>query len=104
MSDVFKQCTELVAKEDFTFLNPDTNRNITVKKGSLWWVTTCNHDRTDAIGIARKGKNMGSAYFFPLSWASQLWKIRTNEDVITKPEKRKPTLISYPNVLQILGT
>lgn len=64
-----KHCAFLECVNPFSFrIEGRRGRSINVKYGDIFWNTTPAYEqkRTNIAKIARKGKNMGCAYPFPL--------------------------------------
>lgn len=68
--ETFAQGTFFKAAKSFAFKVPGARgKPINVRVGDLFWIVTPQYEqkRTGIVGIARKGKNMGFAYHFPLN-------------------------------------
>lgn len=78
---MYEQCTILVAVDEFTFVNPGTNRKNTVKAGDEWWVTDTSYNikAHNSACIAPAGKNAAWAIRFSLDLLAKHFKIKESQ-------------------------
>lgn len=71
-----KQCADLIAKQDFKFKNPETNRTIKVREGDEFIVTSPEYRNIETAIIDRKkSAKINIGYLFSTSDIEKLFEI-----------------------------
>ena len=65
----FKQGTTLTAKQDFSFVNPQTKRTRIIRAGKSFWVANSevNQKTSGAVEICGLSQSMGQGFHMSLS-------------------------------------
>ena len=72
---MLKQCTQLIAKSNFS-VNKGNGRHMQVKTGDRFWVTSPAYENSESFKFNRKGKgSIGDGPWLPIKYLDELFDI-----------------------------